>query len=338
MSWPTAYSALNRNVYSFGEYRIAPIHEENSMDIMLWRNEQMFHLRQSAPLTEEAQRAYFTNVVKSLFESDKPNQILFGFYHQDVFVGYGGLVHINYIDQHAEISFLMKTALQEVHFEAYWTAFLNLIIKPAFLELKLRKVFTYAFDVRPQLYPALESAGFREDARLKDHCLVNGEYRDVLIHSYWNPHIKLTTRLATQADCDTIFEWANDPLARQFALNPQPIPYENHVKWYTGKMVSEDCILTIFESAGIPAGMVRLDKSEDSWIISYSVAPVFRGLGLGLVFIERILSEYPQLTYTAIVRQANTASQKVFESLNFAHGFNSNMVEGENCHVYTWNK
>ncbi|GAK91039.1 putative ribosomal-protein-serine acetyltransferase [Nonlabens ulvanivorans] len=49
------------------------------MDIMKWRNEQMYHLRQAEKLTEQSQDSYFKNVVSKLFEQEKPNQLLFSF-------------------------------------------------------------------------------------------------------------------------------------------------------------------------------------------------------------------------------------------------------------------
>jgi RimJ/RimL family protein N-acetyltransferase len=52
----------------------------------------------------------------------------------------------------------------------------------AFQELKLHKIFTYAFDLRPHLYSTLEKCGFYEEARLKEHCFFDGKYIDVIIH------------------------------------------------------------------------------------------------------------------------------------------------------------
>jgi hypothetical protein len=43
---------------------------------MKMRNEQMYHLRQSAVLTIEDQDLYFENVVTKLFDQIKPDQIL----------------------------------------------------------------------------------------------------------------------------------------------------------------------------------------------------------------------------------------------------------------------
>ncbi|HMR86859.1 MAG TPA: GNAT family N-acetyltransferase, partial [Saprospiraceae bacterium] len=105
MNFPTKYKSLNLAEISDGQYKIVPIRYEDRLNIMKWRNEQMYHLRQSKPLTEEEQERYFTNVVAQLFDKEQPDQILFSYLEGDVCIGYGGLVHINWIDKNAELSF-----------------------------------------------------------------------------------------------------------------------------------------------------------------------------------------------------------------------------------------
>ena len=146
----------------------------------------MYHLRQSATLTKKSQDQYFKNIIFDLFVNEKPDQLLFSVLKSNEFIGYGGLVHINWLDKYAEISFIMKTELEKFNFEYFWINYLSLIQKVAFEEMKFHKLFTYAFDVRPHLYKVLEKAGFNEEARLKKHHLFGTEYVDVLIHSKFN--------------------------------------------------------------------------------------------------------------------------------------------------------
>ena len=100
------YKALNKQVYKSGNYTITPLRFEDRLDIMKWRNEQIYHLRQNKPLTEIDQDNYFKNVIQILFNQNLPDQILFSFLKNDVCIGYGGLVHINWTDKNAEISFI----------------------------------------------------------------------------------------------------------------------------------------------------------------------------------------------------------------------------------------
>lgn len=180
------YKALNKQIYSEGIYSIVPIRFEDRMDIMKWRNEQIYHLRQSQPLTIQDQNNYFNTIVNKLFEAEKPSQLLFSYLENDTCIGYGGLVHINWIDKNAEISFVMNTELEKDMFKFHWGTFLQLLENIAFNELNFHKIFTYAFDLRQHLYPVLKASGFHEEARLKEHCYFDGKYLDVVINSKIN--------------------------------------------------------------------------------------------------------------------------------------------------------
>ena len=177
------YKILNQHSFSSRNYTLVPIRMEDRLEIMKWRNEQIYHLRQAEPLTESQQNWYFDQVVAMLFDSEKPSQLLFSFLMDNKCIGYGGLVHINWIDKHAEISFIMETDLEEDNFDAIWSAYLPLIEEVAFRNLDFHKLFVYAFDLRPHLYRVLEKNDYFLDARLKDHCLFQDEFKDVVIYS-----------------------------------------------------------------------------------------------------------------------------------------------------------
>ncbi len=178
-----SYKSLKDQIFTFREYSIVPIRSEDRYLIMQWRNEQIYHLRQCKPLTKEDQDNYFKYVVSKLFDQDKPEQMLFSFLNNDQCIGYGGLVHINWIDQNAEVSFIMDTSLESKFFNIHWSSFLRLIEGVAFSELELHKLFVYAFDLRPQLYVALQNEKYYLDARLQEHCFYHGRFIDVVIYS-----------------------------------------------------------------------------------------------------------------------------------------------------------
>ena len=153
---------------------------------MKWRNEQIYHLRQKAALTVQQQDNYFDNVISKLFDQEQPNQVLFSYIENSVCIGYGGLVHINWFDRNAEISFIMNTTLEENYFEKHWKQYLSLIEKVAFIEMKFHKIFIYAFDLRSSLYQALQVANYYFEAKLKEHCFYDGKYIDVIYYSKIN--------------------------------------------------------------------------------------------------------------------------------------------------------
>ena len=178
-----SYKVLKNQVFENGEYCIVPIRSDDRHDIMKWRNDQIYHLRQKELLSKETQDKYFSNVVEKLFDLSSPNQLLFSFLKDQKCVGYGGLVHINWEDKHAEISFVMKTSLENDYFYEYWSEFLDLIEKVAFEEIKFNKIFVYAFDLRPKLYEVLKDSNYIREARLKKHHWFKDDYVDVLIYS-----------------------------------------------------------------------------------------------------------------------------------------------------------
>lgn len=180
------YTVLHHQTFEYEKYKIIPIRYEDRFAIMKWRNEQIYHLRQNKVLTLEDQEHYFDTVVNALYDQEKPNQILFSYLKDAVCIGYGGLVHINWQDKNAEISFVMNTDLEKNSFQKHWSIFLNLIEQVAFGDLQLHKITTYAFDLRPRLYPVLEESGFTKEAVLKKQCLFDGEYIDVVIHCKFN--------------------------------------------------------------------------------------------------------------------------------------------------------
>ena len=183
MKFPDNYLALKKNEFNNGQFKIIPIRYEDRLLIMNWRNEQIYHLRQKSKLTEEVQNNYFEKIVLKLFKSRKPDQLLFSFLKNKTCVGYGGLVHINWMDKNAEISFIIDPKLENQYFHSHWITFLSMIEKVAFEELGLRKIYTYAFDLRPHLYVAVEASGFKREAELKEHFLHNSKFKSVVIHS-----------------------------------------------------------------------------------------------------------------------------------------------------------
>ena len=177
------YKSLNKQVVTDGEYSIVPIRYHDRLEIMKWRNEQLFHLRQNKPLTEKQQNNYFDTVVAKLFNQEQPDQILFSYLEGDNCIGYGGLVHMNWTDKNAEISFIMDTKLEENYFEFHWKSFLALIEKVAFNDLNFHKIYVFAFDLRPYLYEVLVKCNYYREAVLKEHCYIDGCFKDVVIYS-----------------------------------------------------------------------------------------------------------------------------------------------------------
>ena len=171
----TTYKVLSKQIFKSDPFCIVPIRSEDRFRIMKWRNEQIYHLRQKEFLNKESQNKYFDTIIKSSFNESCPRQILFSMLKNQKCIGYGGLVHINWEDKNAEISFIMDTDLEKKSFYKVWYEYLKIIQQVAFKDLKLHKIYTFAFDLRPQLYDVLLDSGFNKEARLKQHCFFNSK-------------------------------------------------------------------------------------------------------------------------------------------------------------------
>lgn len=316
----SSYKALSKQSWTAHPYSIVPIRRDDRYNIMQWRNEQIYHLRQTEPLTKEKQDWYFENVVAKLFEQEKPNQILFSFLKNGECIGYGGLVHINWIDKHAEISFIMNTALEEKFFETNWSTFLLLIEKVAFQDLNLHKIFTYAFNLRPHLYTALENVGFKNEAVLTDHCLFDGKFDDVVIHSKIKGRVSF--RQAKIEDKECTYQWAKNSTVRRFAQTQNEINYADHEQWFSEKITNPNCLYFIAIHEKEDIGSFRLDIDQKGIAtISYLLDPTFHGKGLGRSLlksgIEQAKTENRIRNLIGYVKEQNEPSMHLFRTLGF---------------------
>lgn len=323
-----SYRVLAKQVFSQGKYSLVPIRPEDRYNIMQWRNEQIYHLRQDHLLEKAEQDHYFSTVVASLFEQEKPSQILFSFLENGKCVGYGGMVHINWNDKHAELSFLMNTSLEGEFFAHYWSTYLALITQVAFEELRFHKIYTYAFDVRKHLYGILEDCGFRKEAVLKEHCLFEGKFIDVIIHSRINSTVGI--RKATAEDAELTFRWASDPAVRKYSFNQSVILWENHQRWFSDKLQDPACEYLILYNDQSAIGSIRFDVDADgAAMISFLIDPACHGRGYGSMILERGIEYMRQnrrdvkRVYGFVVRE-NVASVRVFEKLDFARAEEDN--------------
>lgn len=315
-----SYKVLNKQVFNSGAFSLVPIRFEDRLDIMKWRNEQIYHLRQHKPLTAEDQENYFNTIVSNLFKQEQPNQILFSFLENDICIGYGGLVHINWIDKNAEVSFIMNTALEKERFHEIWTAYLNLLEKVAFEELKLHKIFTYAFDLRPHLQEVLLKAGYIEEVRLKEHCLFNSKFIDVLIHSKINHPVVL--RKALKEDVKKTFDWVADKIVRKYSFQKGDIVFDEHKNWFLNKINTNDCVYFIAEVNKVSIGSIRFDlNNHNEALLSFLLDPKFHGKGFGKKILEKgceeLLKIRPLIKIEGVVNVENIPSLKIFKSLGF---------------------
>jgi len=178
------YPYLVKKKYCFKKYCITPIRRQDIQKIRKWRNEQIDVLRQTKPLTAEDQTRYYNKEITRTFFAKEPDLILFSFLLNNLCIGYGGLVHLNWSSKKAEVSFLTKTERNE-NKEVYqkdFRAFFKLIKKLAFEELEFNRLFTETYEIRPYVIKLLEEMKFVLKRRKKKYMKIKGIYIDSLIH------------------------------------------------------------------------------------------------------------------------------------------------------------
>ncbi|SEW03429.1 UDP-2,4-diacetamido-2,4,6-trideoxy-beta-L-altropyranose hydrolase [Chitinophaga arvensicola] len=134
----------------------------------------------------------------------------------------------------------------------------------------------------------------------------------------------LAIRKADADDVQLYFDWVNDPLVREFAINTQPIIFENHYGWFHEKLKSDTAYLYVIEQNHKPVGQVRfdIDKLTGEAVIDYSVSTNYRGKGIGKkmlrVAIQKLSADKAdKLTLIALVNEMNIPSCRIFEKLGF---------------------
>jgi RimJ/RimL family protein N-acetyltransferase len=178
------YKCLDRQEWVYEDYGLKVISPVEIETIRLWRNMQMDILRQAKTISKAEQEDYFSKYIWPEMDTDKPKNILLCFYYKDIFIGYGGLVHIAWEAKRAEISFLLNNQ-DKANLNLYgkhFMAFLKLIKNISFLDLRLEKIFTETYAIRPHHIELLESSGMVLEGVLRNHVLVGDKLVNSLMH------------------------------------------------------------------------------------------------------------------------------------------------------------
>ena len=132
---------------------------------------------------------------------------------------------------------------------------------------------------------------------------------------------ELTMREASLEDCWQIWFLSNDRKVRESSFNTEPIVFEDHILWYKEKLASSDTAFYVLDVHGVIGGQIRYGRKGDAAEINYSVAPAFRGKGLGVTLIESTIyqacNKLKVDRVLAIVKNFNNASIWTFLNVGF---------------------
>ena len=134
---------------------------------------------------------------------------------------------------------------------------------------------------------------------------------------------KVRLRAVGEADREILWRWANDPEVRANSFHPEPIPWENHVRWFGQKLQDGNCVFYLAsDEQGHALGQVRFDLDEKKATISISLDAGFRGRGFGAQTLLVACREFFGLDRSAEVhawvKAENEASLRAFRNVGFA--------------------
>ncbi len=181
---------MSRFVTSEGPYTLVELRHADIQTLRDWRNRQIDVLRQKHPLSEEDQERWFEEIVLPTHATEEPRFLLVSILLDEAFVGYGGLTNIDWEHRRAEVSFLVdpeRVANPELYRDDF-TSFLAFLQKWAFGTLELNRLFTETYAFRDDHIEILESAGFVDEGRLRQHVRVDGEFTDSILHGCVAPN------------------------------------------------------------------------------------------------------------------------------------------------------
>jgi UDP-2,4-diacetamido-2,4,6-trideoxy-beta-L-altropyranose hydrolase len=144
-------------------------------------------------------------------------------------------------------------------------------------------------------------------------------------------------RPASQADCRTIWDWANAPEVRDASFSSAPIPWDTHLRWYAAKIANPNCCIYIAGTDNCPAfGQVRFDVTGGEATISVSmVRPEGKGWGAAVIAraVQAFWADFPFDRIHAYIKAGNRTSLFAFEKAGFRPAESANLEGHEASHL-----
>jgi hypothetical protein len=137
------------------------LEKKNIYKIREWRNAQMEFLRQKTTLSVEDQEEWWDRYVTDLASPDSyhPPNLLCAIYRNQEFIGYGGLVHINWDEKEAEVSFLLNPEI--TNYAEIYHHFINLLKSQVVKKYGLHKLTSETLGDRSFHMGVLELNGWQ---------------------------------------------------------------------------------------------------------------------------------------------------------------------------------
>ncbi|MED9904782.1 MAG: GNAT family protein [Lachnospiraceae bacterium] len=174
------------NEYADESIYLRPMTAADTDDIIRWRNSNAVrtHFIYQALFTRQSHEAWIENMIKT----GKAVQMIICEKDGD---GPVGSVYIRDIDTtHHKGEYGIFIGEDSARGRGIGTAAAKLMMRYAFCELKLHRLFLRVFADNLQAVASYEKAGFQKEAYLKDDVCIDGRYRDIILMAALNPYGK----------------------------------------------------------------------------------------------------------------------------------------------------
>jgi UDP-2,4-diacetamido-2,4,6-trideoxy-beta-L-altropyranose hydrolase len=133
----------------------------------------------------------------------------------------------------------------------------------------------------------------------------------------------LRLRPAVSEDEELLWRWRNDPEVRAWSFGTEPIPRDEHGRWFRSALAGQDIVQWIcLDGDGTPIGQGRIRIDGTKGEISVSLAAPWRRRGYGRVLVELVTDQYlagdrAGSSVTALIKVGNEGSKRVFEGAGY---------------------
>ena len=132
----------------------------------------------------------------------------------------------------------------------------------------------------------------------------------------------LKLRPATTDDAERVWNWRNEPSVRAASRESEPIPLDDHKRWFERRLQESDVMILIVSGEdGIDIGYVRFEIEADEAEISVALDPESRGMGLGTAAIrsasDLLINTGRVRTIVALIKPGNEGSVRAFSNAGY---------------------
>ena len=132
-------------------------------------------------------------------------------------------------------------------------------------------------------------------------------------------------RLAEPLDSEILLKFRNDPVTRSGSHHSEKIKQKEHDRWFKATLNNPNIQLYVFEIDGKVVGTARSDFDEETYKLSWTVAPEERGKGVGKKMVY-LLANALKTPIRAEVKESNIASIKIAKFIGMTLDFNEDGI------------